>query len=295
MQIRDLVSIFKRQPARGLVLCRPKGGLNDMLCQIEKCWAYSQAQHRHLLVDTHRSGFLDDFWKYFLPRDNTSVSFGRFDENDWPGSVRPVALTGRINQYSPVWRASAGVFADSPDGEPLTFDFTRRHVEAVLVHEQCGGGPLSLHALERMKLTPEVAATVSARLSMLGDYVAIHVRNTDFKTDYAAVFEQVAAQVPVGRVVLCTDDWNCQAYARDVFGERVLMSSNIPQTNGRRLHLNRQLDRYATNVDAIADLCVLAMGRQLFCSRHAGGAMSGYSQLARLLAGRRDVLSGLLG
>jgi hypothetical protein len=165
----------------------------------------------------------------------------------------------------------------------------------VLVHEQCGGGPLSLQALERMKLTPEVAATVSARLSTLGDCVAIHVRNTDFKTDYAAVFAQVAAEVPGGAIVLCTDDWDCQAAARDFFGERVRMSSNIPRTGGRRLHLNRKLDRYATNVDAIADLCVLAMARQLFCSRHASGALSGYAQLAGLLAGRRDVLSGLIG
>ena len=47
------------------VLCRPRGGLNDMLCEIEKCRMYAQQHGRKLLIDTAFSGFKDHFWRYF--------------------------------------------------------------------------------------------------------------------------------------------------------------------------------------------------------------------------------------
>ena len=35
-----------------VVLCRPEGGFNDILCQIELCWRYADAHERVLVVDT---------------------------------------------------------------------------------------------------------------------------------------------------------------------------------------------------------------------------------------------------
>lgn len=34
------------------LLCRPRGGLNDTLSQIEKCWRYADSHDRILIVDT---------------------------------------------------------------------------------------------------------------------------------------------------------------------------------------------------------------------------------------------------
>lgn len=33
---------------QGIVFCRPWGGLNDMLVQIEKCWRYALKYNRFL-------------------------------------------------------------------------------------------------------------------------------------------------------------------------------------------------------------------------------------------------------
>ena len=34
------------------LLCRPRGGLNDTLNQIELCWRYSEIYNRILIIDT---------------------------------------------------------------------------------------------------------------------------------------------------------------------------------------------------------------------------------------------------
>src|SRR5947209_3468047 len=54
-----------------LLLCRPQGGLNDMLCQIEKCCQYADRVGRTVIVDTDyaRSApatFKDHLSKYFV-------------------------------------------------------------------------------------------------------------------------------------------------------------------------------------------------------------------------------------
>ena len=56
------------------ILCRPVGGLNDIFCQIEKCWQYAEKYNRILIVDTDKSqgllgqNFLDFF---FLKKKNS--------------------------------------------------------------------------------------------------------------------------------------------------------------------------------------------------------------------------------
>jgi hypothetical protein len=80
-----------------------------------------------------------------------------------------------------------------------------------------------------------------------------------------------------------------------MFGDRVRMSSDIPNTNGLPLHWYRGPDRYQVNLDAITDLFVLAMGRRLFISKHASGRRSGYSRLALALSERRHLVYDLLG
>jgi len=52
-----------------LLLCRPQGGLNDMLCQIEKACCYADAYDRTVIVETdycHSKTFHDAFAHYFV-------------------------------------------------------------------------------------------------------------------------------------------------------------------------------------------------------------------------------------
>jgi hypothetical protein len=57
-------NILERMNDR-FVLCMPAGGLNDVLCQIEKCWRYAERHGRKLVIDTAKTGLLDSFDQYF--------------------------------------------------------------------------------------------------------------------------------------------------------------------------------------------------------------------------------------
>lgn len=52
-----------------LLLCRPLGGLNDILCQIESCCRYAERFGRTVVVETDfhcTKSFRDDFSRYFV-------------------------------------------------------------------------------------------------------------------------------------------------------------------------------------------------------------------------------------
>jgi hypothetical protein len=53
------------------LLCRPHGGLNDTLCQIEKCWKYALKSDRVLIIDTRNSGLHADFSEYFEAKEKS--------------------------------------------------------------------------------------------------------------------------------------------------------------------------------------------------------------------------------
>ena len=52
------------------VLVRPLGGLNDIFNQIFKCANYAKSNSRELIIDTIPTDFIDDFFKYFIPKDD---------------------------------------------------------------------------------------------------------------------------------------------------------------------------------------------------------------------------------
>ena len=52
-------------PKEKFLLCRPQGGLNDTLCQIELCWRYAARFNRTLIIDARKSGLHADFSEFF--------------------------------------------------------------------------------------------------------------------------------------------------------------------------------------------------------------------------------------
>lgn len=282
------------------LLCRPQGGLNDTLCQIETCWRYAETHRRFLVVDATQSGFLDDFSNYFEPRHGNAAVRLTLDERELSAfndmDARPDVVSGRIADYRVVYDFSVRNFLEEESGTRMTFDMVHHHSERLLVHHQCGGGGVAVDCLERLKLKESVAAEIADRLSGIDrPYISVHVRNTDLKTDYAAFFETIRPRVAGKRVLLCSDDHACVAEAKRFFGEsHVVTISNIPDTGGRPLHDNRALRRYDANVDAIADLLGLALGEDVLFAKTERNTVSGFSKLAHRLNKRPDVVRGLL-
>jgi hypothetical protein len=286
------------------VLCRPRGGLNDTLNQIERCWRYATRTGRRLVIDTMRSGMLDHWANYFAPvvddgRVITKLDDALLDELD-AAATYPHGLSGRLRSYEPLYFRGVEAFADRQTREILSFDFSLDYAEPLLFHEQFGSGRLAIDCLARLKLGATIAAQVRTALARLGkDYDAVHVRNTDYRTDYESFFARIQDRVAGRRVLVCSDDGACIDFARVYFNRSdVLTVSAIPHTDGKPLHGNPHLDRTETNSSMLVDLLALASARRLFVSRIAANRhrtnYSGFSALALVLLRRPDVRSSLL-
>ena len=291
-----------------VLLCRPVGGLNDILCEIETCWRYAEAHGRILIVDTLNSGLVDHFGRYFERRSpeanvllhTSSELIARLARL----TILPAAMTGRLTAYDIRWQGSDCL--DAATGTRLSFDFSVDHDSAVLLHQQSAGSLLSLDCLSRLRLTDDAAREVSARLAgRPASYVAIQVRNTDMKTNYRRLFRRLRREVAGRDLLICSDDFACIAFARRTFTKsRVFTVSDIPDTGGVRLHRNKTLDRRKTNIDALVDLIAMAGAETLHFNRNAlwnrlfgrfrPRPVSGYAKLAEALGNRPDLVEGLL-
>ncbi|MEP1925562.1 MAG: hypothetical protein ABJJ43_21145, partial [Ekhidna sp.] len=113
---------------------------------------------------------------------------------------------------------------------------------------------------------------------------------------YIRFFEDIAPKVKGKNLLVCSDDHACIEYARKYFVDsRIITISDIPDTGGVSLHLNKNLDRYETNLDALADLVALSLSDELHICPHDKGELSGYSMLARNLNSQKGLVWELLG
>lgn len=279
------------------LLCRPHGGLNDTLCQIEKCWKYALKSDRVLIIDTRNSGLHADFSEYFEAKEKSL----RFIFDTHPETLEflnqlscfPFELRGKLHCMDLATYRKPNLVLENNPRVQLTFNFSKEYEETVLVHEQYGGGTLSFDLLEKIYIAPNVRVLVLERIAHLnGNYCAVHVRNTDLKTNYESLFRRILPETKNRRVLVCSDDAAVIEYARLYFPSGILTSSEIPDTRGAALHYSADRKKHA--IDAIVDLIALGKAEKLYFSVHAKGGVSGFSRLAAHLSQNKYVIENLL-
>lgn len=289
------------------MLCRPRGGLNDILCQIEPCWRYCIDYNRKLIIDSSASGFLDGFFNYFEPRDNDIM----YEAPEWRKKIILLLSSKRmsknyyINLWSKLCRIIRSITLSSKRGSlvnkhmsnRVTFNMEMPHQKKILIHHMAGGGEDSIKCLERLRFTKKVSDEIINRLGKIEkSYAAVHIRNTDYQTDYVRFFEDIAPKVTGKKLLVCSDDHACIEYAKKYFEDsRVMTLSNIPDIGGKPLHSNKNLDRYKTNLDALVDLVALSLSDELHVCHYDAGELSGYSSLAMNLHAQKELVWELLG
>ena len=293
----------RRRTRRRIVLCRPHEGLNDTLVQIERCWSYAERTGRDLVIDGSHSFFRGRLWDSLVLRDGASrIAVHDVGDVRIPPSATtvPSALPGGL-----AYRTTIGRFDGrnrrvlAADGRPITFDFERDHDEDVLVHEAWGGGWSGHLTLARLRLAPWLRDLVLARTAALPeDYSAIHVRNTDLRTDVDAFLASVAPSLGTELVVVCSDDASVLERARRLLGDvRVESVAHVPDLGGRPVHHARGIDVRHLVGEAFVDLMAMAGARRLFTTEvlgRGGLRASGFSILARSLNERPEVVDRLL-
>jgi len=296
-------SFRRKKPPAKYILCRPLGGLNDILCQIEKCCRYGEQFKRVVLVDTnyrYSSHFKDRFSRYFVSLQENLILAdslrGYFLDRL---STYPRALQGRIKNYQYYYDHETGQRNDRISKARITFDFKADYQEDLLIHNQSGGGDLSEACLSRMKLHDSLADEFIDRLRTIGGpYSAIHVRNTDLTTDYSGSLKELAA-LRVSPLFVATDNKSVlEQFKSELTSSRIFSFSDLHPEAGRPLHLNLKpgKDAYIRNRDAILDLLTLAQANKLFiCKADKNGIpKSGYSRLAQHLSSNRNLMRSLV-
>jgi hypothetical protein len=283
-------------PARYL-LCRPAGGLNDMLCQIGKCANYAERHGRTLVIHTAPVEFGESLESYFEPLSPGIVFATPHLLADLEKlAVYPSVLAGQINAYLSQYSGEYRNYVLAGTREKISLDFGKDYAEPLLVHHACGGGLLSLDCLGRFKLNPGMVEKFYARIEVVGrHYAGVHVRHTDYRTDYVEFFNVIADKIRQEPIVVCTDNREVADHAKAFFGPRAFGFADLPDMGGRPLHYDNQLDRQTINTDSILDLITLARARRLFVTPVSGGHFSGYSRLALALNRNQALVDQLLG
>lgn len=287
-----------------LLLCRPHGGLNDMLCQIEHACRYGERFDRHVIIETDSPttrSFKDRLANYFVcPDPRISLDAREFSDRFDGIEVYPHAVRGRVNSYSARFSPDKGNYADEQTGALLRFDLDRDYPEPLLLHHTCGGGSESVAALRRMRLHDAITDELMARLRcMPRPYTAIHIRDTDYRTRYREPIRDLAPKI-LDPVFVATDNRDAVEFCRTVFGEdRTFSFATLPVEPGKTLHHNdRIVDIHQRNTDSILDLLMLALSRVFIffelMENNPGTRHSGFSVLAHLLKESPSTLGQLI-
>lgn len=306
-------------PDKRFVLCRPIGGLNDTLCQIDHCRRYAERHGRLLIVDGRYSGILGEFGDYFAMAGAGHIlhtSSSAMPDIDALECV-PAEVRGRVSTIKWIGYASPQgyVATDAETGVPLRFDMTCDHEAPLLIHQQSGGGVNSFDLLDDLTLVPAVAVRVRAVIDGLPQpYLALHIRNTDYKTDLDMVLDYMRNRNVRRDLVLCTDHPDTFQRFRDGLPRtRLHQVTTSPVAVSGPVH---RAERYAAAqirdeiaVNSIIELCVMAGAVDLFVAplhrlatpagdRPIAGdqvRLSGFSRLAIHLCRDKGRLRRLLG
>ena len=276
-----------------------------MLCQIEAAYAYAEKSDRVVVVDTNyrnARAFKDKLSTYFSSRsDRLILDSDAIEDRIDAMTVFPEYLFGRLSTYKLDWGTVVSNWCDSETGSRLSFDFDEIYTEQILLHHACGGGQASLKALSRLQLRDAVIDLLEQRIDAIGQsFSAIHIRNTDYKTDYRSQLEGLKGRVHLP-VFVATDDSACREYCIELFGkESVRYFSSLPEESGVPLHAEYlHTSVFIRNSEAILDLLMLALATDFFkisLSPNAHHATySGFSLLAENLKNAPDILAALIG
>lgn len=282
------------RPLAKYLLCRPQGGLNDILVQIEKCCQYGDRFGRKVVVDTaykYSYNFHEKFSTYFESKDeNIVLDATEYLQGFESLSVYPHCLQGKLNEYNAYWKDinSNFVIAEGELTIPTGFDLNIAFKEDLLVHHQVGGGHQSSLLGRRFKLTQSMFDELVHRLDLIGgEFDAAHVRHTDMQSNYSEAIDKLQT-LNFTKLFLATDNKVILEIFRNAFPDKNIISfSHLPEIDGQPIHFgNTSVPISIANKEAILDLFTLTFAKTLTLCRALDvsySEYSGYSMLAKSL------------
>lgn len=189
----------------------------------------------------------------------------------------------------------------------IKFDNIETHPAELIVHHMSGGGEESIKTLSLLKFKNEIINKINLKINFLGlDYDAIHIRNTDYKSEYITFFELIKPKTLCRRILLCSDNPDIMFVAKEKMGqtEIVFIEKYFPrsQTNNSPIHFQWGMSKETiqlNNVIMLADLIGMAKSKNLYYPNLTENIhlarFSGFSMLAENLKSRPELVDQLMG
>ena len=292
------------------VLCRPKCGLNDALVRIMRCYSYCEATGRTLLIDTtYNSDFFHssfDLYFTFTEAAQAKVNIITNYEaivkllREGNFTIYPNIPKEKLFDYTISYHREIeyGFYIDGHNVQAFAIlDPSRKYDEDLLLYNTGGGGDLSQGLLRLLMLNDWIVREFAKRYhKMPKPYTSIHIRNTDYKTDYVAFYNNNKGLIENNDIFLATDSKS----VLDYFSSQPVRLFNYIQSltvDNTPIHCNYKSDEKHRQVivDTLCDLLMLALGNEFILTDSSDKIQSGFTKLAYFLFENKDVVYNLIG
>ena len=278
------------------IICSPRGGLNDTLNQIERCRRLCVISNRTLILYTEESGLMNPFFNIFMTTNSFKVRCISFSKSDFlikPQESNDLKIAKKLISHNhATWTRNNFHFKNGIQSRVIAKDALGP--EKFLLDIQCGGGIDSFSILKHLKFTSRFKKIINNEIAKLPHYYfAIHIRNTDMKTNYQEFVQTIKDKVADKTLVICTDD---QKVAEFILSEmpntNIITTPTLERAEGYPLHktyhsgiklIESKAEMFTSIRDTLIDLSILAMSDKLFFTKNCNGNFSGFSLLANYL------------
>lgn len=288
------------------IFLKSRGGLADTLQQIHKAISFAERSNRQLFIDTRGSGLKCQFDELFdLGQSGIKIATDAVQKDmDQATSVYPREVQNRVSSFETT-RDEWYNFIENASQRDMAFDWRNDPDDDLIVVERAGGGSKSWKPFQKFKLNQHVAQAIISRLSVLPQrYLAVHIRHSDYKTDYRNFLRRLAPLVSGETVVICADNKGAKDLATRFLSRfcNIVELTELPQLDGQPLHETETSSGAQDAIDALTDLMTLACAHKIHfteLTKSPGQKIyfrfSGFVVLASRLSFRRGIIENSLG
>jgi hypothetical protein len=267
-----------------------------MLTTIDKCLIYAVKYKRTLIIITHKKGWFKDDIHNYIGFEHPNIYVGDIDtilEKIEDLSIYPDTMKGRL--LNPAFILSKNI------------NIKKQYDEDVLVSFSLGGG-ICREIIKCMRFKSNVLDIYKSRIAkMPKDYIGIHIRNTDKKSDIPAfiakhsnIFIPQNSDIQLeGAIFLASDDIKLLNDFKTKY-KNIYTFSNIPlrKKGEENIHkYSHDMEHSMFIIDCLVDLLMLASGKEYFYSTKYTNTYvpSGYSKLAEIMFNNKNILHNMIG
>jgi GR25 family glycosyltransferase involved in LPS biosynthesis len=270
---------FKKLNANKYILCRPEGGFVDIMHAISACYNYCKITYRTLLIDLSDSVYRTNFANIFDIIDNDETrGFRIISDNNEINTIinSKTSIYPKVDIHAlPLYSEETHIFYDQ-NNIPLEFDFAQDYHEDILYYRQHRRpwDKINDDFVKNIKIKKNYMTKIYQKyISIPKPYLAIHIRNTDMKTDYIGFYEKSKKLISqFENIYLATDSIDVLNFFKSKIKNN-LFCFTTQRNDNKPIHHYHNDEDHVIN-DFLTDIIICAEASYFI----SGNMRSGFSQ-----------------